>query len=135
MVDRASLISQVFLAGGNFDVYLLDWQLPLYPSYLCDLFYSEEDTLLTGGLNTSGYNDPGLDDLCDQLQVETDPENAQEIVHQLQALLAADLPYLTLFYPIGVDMVNGKVVLPYTPGFGGFPAAAGYQRDARVLQE
>ena len=59
-LERDAIINRSLIAGGSFDLYILDWQFPLYPGYLCELFYSENDTLLTGGYNTTGYNNPGI---------------------------------------------------------------------------
>jgi len=134
-LPRAAVINRVLIAGGSFDLYILDWRLPLYPAYLCDLFYSENDTLLSGGYNTTGYNDPAFDTLCDTFLSQSDPQLAQEQAHLLQEMLAEDQPYLPLFYPLAVDLWRSKVILPYLPDFEGLVGQGGFQTDARVLIE
>lgn len=132
-LERAAIINRALVAGGSFDLYILDWRLPLYPGYLCELFYSENDTLLTGGYNSTGYNNPAFDELCDLFGVEIDPQLAQAQAYQMQSLLAEDLPYIPLFYPQVFDIIHSDVIFPYLPGLGGIVDASGFQIDARVL--
>ena len=133
-MPRESIIGRAFIAGSGFDLYILDWQFPLYPGYLCDLFYSANDTLLTGGLNSIGYNDPRLDTICESFLAAADPEKAQDLAWQLQSVLAADLPYLPLFYPQVLDLARDDVIFPYWPALGGVAGERGFHSDTRVLQ-
>jgi len=128
-----AIVNRALIAGGSFDLYLLDWRFPLYPGYLCELFYSENDTLLTGGYNTTGYNNPAFDSLCDRFWGEADFQLAQEQTHQLQILLADDLPYIPLFHPQVMDMTRENVILPYLPDLDGIVGTGGLQTDARIL--
>jgi len=132
-LDRDAIINRTLIAGGSFDLYLLDWRFPLYPDYLCDLFQSENDTLLTGNYNTTGYNNPEFDALCDLFLAETDPQRAQEQVFKLQTLLADDLPYIPLYNPQILDLIHENVVLPYIPDFDGIVGNGGFQMNARIL--
>ena len=132
-LERDAIINRSLIAGGSFDLYILDWQFPLYPGYLCELFYSENDTLLTGGYNTTGYNNPAFDELCDLFWMEVDPSLAQEQSHQMQTFLAQDRPYVPLFYPQVVDVIRKDVIFPYLPALGGLIKGSGFQVDARVL--
>ena len=132
-LDRAAIINRTIIAGGTFDLYLLDWRFPLYPGYLCDLFFSENDTILTGSYNTTGYNRPEFDALCDLFIAETDPLLAQAQAYQIQALLAEDLPYIPLYHPQILDLIHTGVVLPYFPDFEGVVGKRGFQTNARVL--
>lgn len=134
-LSRDTIINRALIAGGSFDLYLLDWRLPRYPGYLCQLFYGQNDTLLTGGYNTTGYNNPAFDSLCDSFLTETDPLLAQEQVHQLQVFLADDRPYIPLFHPRVTDLAHENVIFPYLPTFDGVAGAGGLQTDARVLIE
>ncbi|MFN2235637.1 MAG: ABC transporter substrate-binding protein [Anaerolineales bacterium] len=134
-LSRDAIVNRVLIAGGTFDLYLLDWRFPLYPDYLCALFRSEDDTILTGGLNTTGYDNPAFDSLCDRFLAETDAQAAQELAYQLQVLLADDRPYIPLFHPQVVDMWRDHVILPFLPGLDGISGAGGMQTDARVLNK
>ncbi len=132
-LEREAIINRSLIAGGSFDMYILDWQFPLYPEYLCALFYSENDTLLTGGYNTTGYNNPAFDEICILFWLETDVQLAQEQAHQLQSLLAEDHPYISLYHPQVVDILHKDVILPYLPDLSGIVGVSGFQTDARVL--
>jgi ABC-type transport system substrate-binding protein len=130
---RAAIINRTLIAGGSFDMYILDWKFPLYPGYLCELFYSESDTLLTGGYNTTGYNRPAFDDLCKLFWEESDSHLAQAQAYQLQSLLAEDLPYIPLYHPQVFDIIREDVILPYVPKFRGIVGVSGFQTDVRIL--
>jgi ABC-type transport system substrate-binding protein len=134
-LPRDAIVNRVLIAGGSFDLYLLDWKFPLYPGYLCALFRSEADTILTGGLNTTGYDNPAFDALCERFLVETDAQAAQEQTHQLQVMLADDHPYIPLFHPQVMDMWSANVILPFLPDLDGIAGAGGMQTDARVLNK
>ena len=112
-----------------------EWRFPLYPGYLCALFKSENDTLLTGGFNTTGYDIPAFDSQCDRFLAETDALAAQEQAYQLQVMLADDRPYIPLFYPQVMDMTRENVILPFLPDLGGITGAGGMQTDIRVLNK
>ncbi len=132
-LERDAIINRTLIAGGSFDMYILDWQFPLYPDYLCELFFSENDTLLTGGYNTTGYNNPTFDDICKSFWVETDSQLAQEQAHQLQSILAEQRPYIPLYNSQVFDAIQEDVILPYVPGLGGIVGASGFQTEARIL--
>jgi len=134
-LPRSLMVNRTLIAGGSFDLYILDWQFPLYPGYLCDLFSSQNDTLLTGGYNTTGYSNPGFDERCVNFLAETDAAQAQERAYSLQAMLADERPYLPLFYPEVIDLLSGKVIPPYWPPLDGITGQSGFQTDARVLKK
>jgi ABC-type transport system substrate-binding protein len=132
-LSREAIVNRTLIAGGSFDLYLLDWHLPLYPGYLCELFTSQNDTLLTGGYNTTGYDNPVFDSLCEGFLDESDFLLAQEQAHQLQVILADDRPYIPLFHPLVIDLLRDHVILPFVPALNGVIGAGGMQTDARVL--
>ncbi len=132
-LPRENLLTRALIAGSGFELYILDWQFPLYPAYLCDLFVSENDTLLTGGFNAAGYNSPRFDALCADFGRTTDLAKAQDLAWQMQAVLAADLPYLPLYYPQALDLRRENVRFPWLPELGGAADWGGFQADVRVL--
>jgi ABC-type transport system substrate-binding protein len=134
-LPREQIINRTLVAGGSFDLYLLDWRFPLYPAYLCDLFGSQNDTLLTGGYNTTGYNSPRFDETCESFLTERDGKLAQDQAFRLQSQLAYDRPYLPLYHPKIIDLSTTKVMLPYQPSLDGFTGAAGFQTDIQVWLE
>jgi len=50
------------------------------------------------GQNTSGYRNPEMDRLIDQIERELDKEKRRALWHRLQALYAEELPALPLFF-------------------------------------
>ncbi len=128
-----TILNPVFIEA-NFDMYILGWGLGIYPDYLCDFFDSRNDTATSGNYNTPGYNNPEFDALCDQFLAETNIQEAQAQAKQLQAMLAQDLPYMPLFNRQSIDLINKRVVLPYTDTLGGIADANGFQEDAQVLK-
>ena len=59
---------------------------------------------------------------------ETTIEGAREKAYQMQALLADDLPYVTLFTTPKIDVFRPvKVEFPYTSVLGGMAQAQGLQ--------
>ena len=134
-LPRDQIINRTLVAGSSFDLYILDWRFPLYPGYLCDLFVAENDTLLTGGYNTTGYNSPRFDETCESFLLEKDEKLAQDLAYRLQSQLAFDRPYLPLYHPKIIDLANTSVVPPYNPQLNGFAGAPGFQADTRILLE
>lgn len=118
---------------ASFDMYILGWSLTIYPDYLCDFFASWNDTATTGNNNTPGMSNPEFDALCEEFLAETNIEAAQGQAHQLQNILANERAYIPLFYRQSIDLINNRVVLPYTDVLGGIADASGFQTDAQVL--
>jgi peptide/nickel transport system substrate-binding protein len=117
----------------DFDMYILGWNLTIYPDFLCDFFHSRNDTLVSGNFNTTGFNEPEYDAICDEFLSEVDIVAAQENAKELQAILAEERPYIPLYYGQAVDLIRDTVELPYTETLGGFGAIFGFQTYAKVL--
>ncbi len=128
-----TILNPVFI-DASFDMYILGWGLGIYPDYLCDFFASWNDTATSGNYNTPGYNNAEYDALCEAFLAETNIEEAQTEARELQAFLAKDLPYMPLFNRQSIDLINKRVVLPYTETLGGISDANGMQVDAQVLK-
>ena len=108
----------------DFDMWILGWGLTLYPDYLEAFFHSKHSELQN--FNAGGYNNPEFDRLADEMVAETDLQRAQEQVFQLQAFLADDLPYVTLFTtPIVETYRSDRIEFPYTENLGGLQDVAG----------
>ena len=108
----------------DFDMWILGWGLSLYPDYLEVFFHSRYSDL--EGYNAGGYNNPEFDQLADDLVAETDLQSARDQVFRMQAFLADDLPYVTLFTtPIVETYRSDKIDFPYTENLGGLQNVAG----------
>jgi ABC-type transport system substrate-binding protein len=127
-----SIINPVF-KEVDFDMYILGWNLTIYPDYLCEFFHSENDTAVSGNFNTAGFSNPEYDTKCDVFTEETDVQEARAQAKELQMILAEERPYIPLYYGQAVDLIRDTVELPYTDTLGGFGAVFGFQTYAKVL--
>jgi ABC-type transport system substrate-binding protein len=128
-----TILDPVFVSV-DFDIYILGWSLTIYPDHVCTFFHSNQDTLLFGGNNTPGLNDPEFDAACDEFYAETDFATAIEQNKALQATVAGLRPYIPLFYRQAIDMINSRVKVPYTDVLGGLELVfEDLQSDAQVL--
>lgn len=62
-----------------------------------------------------GYNNPQVDQLYKDLQKATDPAEQQRISGELQALVAQELPKLTLYYKNTINVHRPKVYDGWSP--------------------
>jgi peptide/nickel transport system permease protein len=57
------------------------------------------DQFVDGGWSDSGYSNPKYDELYQQQQIATDPNERQKIVWQMQEMAFNDRPYIVYWYP------------------------------------
>ena len=108
----------------DFDMWILGWRLTLYPDYLEAFFHSRHSGL--EGHNAGGYDNSEFDRLADEWLAETDLAAARRKVFQMQAFLADDLPYVTLFdTPLVEAYRSDRLEYPYTNSLGGLQNTAG----------
>ena len=74
---------------------------------------SSSDSTL-GGLNTPGYSVESFDALGEELKTTTDLAAAQSIAWEMDAAIANDLPYITLFTNIAYDVFSNQIQFPFT---------------------
>lgn len=108
---------------GNYDMALLGWRLGNYPDYLCTFFDQ-----VAG--NPYNYTNDELRVACNQFLGETNFANARRGAFEIQKLLAADMPFITLFVNVIYDAYR-NIEYPYTqvlngigPGMYGAPSIA-----------
>lgn len=78
------------------------WVYPNDP----DVFPYYSSTTAGKGFNIPGYKDPALDTLLTKVQSDTDLATRKQDVTQEQAYMADNLPYLFLWYPQELDVIN-----------------------------
>jgi peptide/nickel transport system substrate-binding protein len=61
------------------------------------------------GFNIPGYKDPKLDELLTRVQAETDAGKRKQAVTDLQTFMADNLPYVFLWYPQEIDVINANL--------------------------
>ena len=69
-----------------------------------------------GMVNRTSYNNPEMDKLLDQARSTTAPEVRLELYHQINNVLARDLPYILLNYfdnyALAAPSVHGMIPVP-----------------------
>ncbi len=90
----------------EFDTVLLGWSLSLSPDpYL--LWHSDSDK--PGAFNFIGYHNKKVDNLIETMQGTIEREALAEIQQQIFAEVVADDPYLFLFIPNSIQVVDKKI--------------------------
>ncbi len=125
LVDR--LFSET--VAEDLDMWILGWGFSIFPNHLENIFHSRHaPENEEGGYNWGGYANPEFDALAFALLSETTIEGAREKIHQMQELLADDLPYVTLFTTPKVDVFRpSRVEYAYTSVLGGMAQQQGLQ--------
>ncbi|MCH7800366.1 MAG: ABC transporter substrate-binding protein, partial [Chloroflexi bacterium] len=117
----------------DLDMWMLGWGLSLFPDYLENFFNSRNAPENEGGFNWGGYANPEFDTLSTDLLSATDIGVAKDIVDQLQAFLADELPYVTLFTTPILDTYRpSRLEFPYTSSLGGIQNLNGLQQEALI---
>jgi ABC-type transport system substrate-binding protein len=100
----SSMLDQI-KGHHDFDAFILGYgRLRLDPDYVRNLFHSDNDK--SRGWNMSGYRNATFDELADRSTSEMDPLKRQELVMEMQRMIARDLPYLPLYKPSVVEAVR-----------------------------
>lgn len=90
----------------NFETVLLGWSLALMPDAY-PLWHSKADTL--GGFNLVGYNNKKVDELIDKSSSIIDMNELSKIYKELYTIIAEDKPYLFLYIPNSISVVNNEI--------------------------
>jgi ABC-type transport system substrate-binding protein len=116
-MEFGSLLQQV-RTRQDFDAFILGYgRLSLDPDYLCTFFTAANDK--PRGYNMSGYNNKKFDALASRTRTEMDPEARMRIVHEMQALLMADVPYIPLYLPDLLEAVRTDRFAGWVPMLDG----------------
>jgi ABC-type transport system substrate-binding protein len=131
-----TILDPVFI-DSDFDMYILGWSLGnvAFPDYFESFWHSRNDTAVSGNYNTPGLNNPEYDALVDEFMTTGDLARAQELVFEMQVMLADLRPYIPLFYKTVTDLARGNIQFPYTEVLGGLVDADGFQTDAIPLSQ
>ncbi len=90
----------------KFEAVLLGWSLSLSPDpYL--LWHSDNDK--PGGFNFVGYHNKKVDKLIEQMQVTIDRKKLSSIQQKIFKDIVQDNPYLFLYIPNSITVVNRKI--------------------------
>lgn len=90
----------------KFETVLLGWSLSLSPDpYL--LWHSDNDK--PGAFNFIGYHNDEVDQLIDRMQYTVERKALSKIQQEIFAKIVADDPYLFLFIPNSITVVNRSI--------------------------
>lgn len=87
--------------GRNYDMAVWGWSAPTQADIGQMGALVDSDPIL-GSLNIMGYVSEEADALAAQLRTESDPDARMAVAAELQALIAEELPLITLLYPNGL---------------------------------
>ncbi len=110
------------ILDGNYDLFEWGWYPNPDPNYILDVFSCAQRPPGDGTyLNSDSYYcNPAYDTLNDQQHSVTDPTQRVDIVHQMQAILYRDEPYIMLW--------NDQVLEAWGSKFTGFVSQPGNNR-------
>jgi len=84
-------------------------------------FHSSRGSLNNGhvlGLNYGGYSNPEYDEFAAASLKELNPEQRQVLLHQLQDILATDLPQIPLYHPRVLNLYRDDRFTDWSPEAG-----------------
>lgn len=96
---------QTAIVGGDFEAVLVWWSTPL----TTDVSAQFSSTAADGGGNLAHYRNSDLDELLVAARRATTDEEEYEAVQLIQEFIAQELPYLFLFHPETILVLNEGV--------------------------
>ena len=99
----------------DFDAVIIGWSLGIDP----DQYSIWHSSQYPSGLNFVKYKDPKIDGLLEKGRTTMDREGRKQVYSQLQKMIAADQPYIFLWYPKAVVAVSKKAGGLSKPGPAG----------------
>ena len=137
--DFNAIVNAVFVPTEanelNYDMYILGWSLTVFPTHHESFFHSRSDTLVSGGDNNTGYNNPEFDALVDEFNATTSEDEAFDLIWQMEEILAVDKPYILLF-DTGILEFYRKTSIeyPFESSLSGLQFLSGLQGNVGAAQ-
>ena len=87
--------------GRNYDMSMWGWSAPTQadPVRIASLIHSDP---AIGSLNLTAYSNEQIDALAEELITTLDVERQTALMHEIQAIIADELPFIMLLYPDAV---------------------------------
>lgn len=111
-----AIVDKVFAPGDavmDWDMYILGWDVGVFPNHVFLFFDSEQDSR-DGGFNTSGYNNPEFDALAERFDRAKTLDAARDLIFNGDAMINEDLPYVVLFTTPIVEVYRANLEFPFT---------------------
>lgn len=93
--------------SGNFQIYTLRWVGITEPDIFHSIFHSS--MIPPNGRNRGRYSNAQIDELTDRGRRVIDVEERKKIYSEVQKILAEELPYIYLWYPHNIVVMNERV--------------------------
>ncbi len=103
-VEWATFINE-FVHNGRFDALILAWNILEDPD-IFDVWHSS--AIKKHGLNFVGYSNPEVDALLEKARITLNQSLRKKYYDRFQEILAQDQPYLFLYVPYSLPMVQKK---------------------------
>lgn len=106
-LESATLFSDV--ASGSFEMFTLRW---IGANNDPDTFFEyvfDSRKIPPAGANRGHYRNVEVDALLDQARVETDREKRRALFSKVQKIIAADLPYVSLWFMDNVSVHSKRI--------------------------
>ncbi|MGE4065500.1 MAG: ABC transporter substrate-binding protein [Vicinamibacterales bacterium] len=100
--EFATLYADVL--AGNFQLFTLQWVGVSDPDMLRRVFHSNQEP--PAGFNRGYYENPEVDALIDKATMATDDMTRQRLYADVQRIIAADAPYISLWYKTNVAVAQ-----------------------------
>jgi peptide/nickel transport system substrate-binding protein len=131
--DFNTIIDQVYVPDENgelnYDMFILGWSLgnAALPTFHEAFFGADNQTVINDGNNNTGYDNDEFEALVDEFNATTSVEEAYDLMWQMEANLAENLPYVTLFDTGILEFYNNRVQYPFTESLSGLQFLSGAQ--------
>jgi peptide/nickel transport system substrate-binding protein len=135
--DFNTIIQQVYVPNDagelDYDMFILGWSLgnPALPTFHESFFASANQTVINDGNNNTGYDNEEFDALVAEFNAATTVEEAYDLMWQMEANLAENLPYVTLFDTGILEFYNNRVQFPFTETLSGLQFLSGMQTTVK----
>jgi peptide/nickel transport system substrate-binding protein len=104
--ENATFLADVI--KGNFQAYSLRWiGANNDPDFFNYVFHSK--AVPPNGANRGRYANTRVDELIEFARREVDPEKRKQAYHEVQRILAAEVPYISLFYMDNVCVSSKRI--------------------------
>jgi ABC-type transport system substrate-binding protein len=111
----ADAIDYALFRSHRYDAALVGWKVSRYPGYLCQWFASGKPF---------SYASSRVPAACGTLQATTDLDQAHQLVYEIQAALAQDLPFIPLYSGVTYDAYR-NVDYPFDAALDGLSGSYG----------
>jgi peptide/nickel transport system substrate-binding protein len=96
------------VSQGSFELYTLRWIGVNSDPEFFDFVFNSKKMPPAGG-NRGHYRNPALDALLDRARGESDRDERREIFHQIQKIVADDLPYISLWFMDNISVHRKRI--------------------------